>query len=190
MPRNALHSFVLRISTAPVVAIFTVLAAFLLIFIQVSGLPFIPGFHTILRIGLPDMMLTYSPSKIYRNLTLFGPDGRLAYRLFLERVDSIFPAIYGIFFLTATTFGLARLFPDHPGLQQLSYLTLGTTVFDYAENICFLIFLRSYPQQLPVLAKFANIFTLIKWAFAAFSMTLVLILAALLLRSRRPHLAT
>lgn len=186
MPRQALHSVVLQISTGPVVAIFTVLAAFLLFFIQVSGLPIIPGFHTILRIGLPDMMLIYSPSTIYRNLALFGPDGRLAYHLFLERVDSIFPIIYGIFFLTATTFGLARLFPDRPGLQKLSFLTLGTSLFDYAENICFLIFLRNYPQEFPALEKLANVFTLIKWAFAIFSMALVLILAVGLLFRRRP----
>jgi hypothetical protein len=183
---RTLHSFFLKISTPPVIATFTALAAFFFWFIQARGLPIVPGFTAILRIGLPDMMFTYAPASIYEKLTLFGPDGRLAYRHFLERVDSLFPAIYGLFFVTATTRGLARLFPTRPALQKLSLLTLGTTLFDYAENLCFLIFLHRYPLELTALEKFANLFTLAKWAFAALSVVLLLIAApGLFLRTSR-----
>jgi hypothetical protein len=179
---RTLHSFVLKISTLPVIATFTVLAAFFFWFIQARGLPVVPGFKAILRIGLPDMMFTYAPASIYEKLTLFGADGRLAYRHFLERVDSLFPAIYGLFFVTATTRGLARIFPTRPALQKLSLLTLAATFFDYAENLCFLIFLNRYPLELAVLEKFANLFTLAKWAFAALSIVLLLIAAPGLFR--------
>lgn len=172
-----LQHFFLKISRPPVIAAFTLLAAFFLWLIQARGLPIVPGFATILRIGLPDMMFTYAPSSIYEKLTLFGADGRLAYRHFLERVDFLFPAIYGLFFVTATTAGLARLFPTRPALQKLSLLTLGTTLFDWAENVCFLTFLHHYPQELPELEKLANVFTLAKWLFAVLSIVLLLVAA-------------
>jgi len=187
MPRALL----VRISRLPVVVPFTIAAGYLLWLIQVHALPGIPGFSTILRIGLPDMMLTYAPSSIHQKLALFGPDGRLAYRIFLTHVDSIFPAVYGVFFLTSTAFALARAFPDRPALHNLSLLTLGTTLFDYAENFCFLRMLSRYPQELFTLERIANLFTLIKWAFAFFSAALVIFaVLALLFRLRRPPLAS
>jgi hypothetical protein len=183
MPQNSLLQ---KLSALPILVPSALLAAFLLWFIQVRGLPIIPGFQAILRIGLPDMMLSYAPASSYAKLTLFGPDGRFAYRLFLEHVDSLFPAIYGLFFLSATSFGFTRAFPNRPALHQLSLLTLGTSLFDYAENVCFLLFLRRYPQELPALEKLANVFTLTKWAFAAFSFVLLVFLAfRLLFRSLR-----
>jgi len=187
MARTDLYAFIVRLSTLPVVVVFTLLAASLLWSIQVQGLPIIPGFHAVLRIGLPDMMLTYAPSTIHQKLTLFGPDGRVAYRHFLEWVDSLFPAIYGIFYVTSTTFLFVRLFPNRPALQKLSLLPLLTSLFDWAENVCFLLFLRSYPQELPNLEKLANAFTLIKWFFAILSSVVLLIaVLALLFRARRP----
>lgn len=186
MPRNTVHSLLLNFSTLPVVASFTLLAAFLLWLIQVHAiLPGIPGFQAILRIGLPDMMRTFAPSSIHQKLVLFGPEGRSAYRLFLERVDFLFPTIYGLFFVTATTFGFVRLFPHRPALQQLGLLTLGTTFFDWAENICFLVMLRVYPQELSTLEKVANLCTLAKWIFAVISFGLLFVAALGLLFRRR-----
>lgn len=175
------NSLLLKFAKLPIVAASTLLAASFFWMIQVRGLPQIPGFLTILGTGLPDMMFTYSPHSIYEKLTQFGPDGRLAYRLFLERVDSLFPAVYGLFFVSATAFTLIRLFPARPALQQLSLLTLGTTLFDYAENVCFLIFLRDYPRELPTHEKIANLFTLTKWFFALFSLALLVYTAFRLL---------
>jgi hypothetical protein len=183
MPQTSL---VLKLAKPPIVMASALLAGFFLWMIQVRGLPLVPDFATILRIGLPDMMFTYSPSSIYEKLRLFGPGGRAAYRLFLERADSLFPAIYGLFFLSSTAFCLGRLFPNRTALQQLSLLTLGTSLFDYAENFCFLVFLRHYPQEPIGLEKLANLCTLTKWAFAAFSIALLLYAALrLLFRSLR-----
>jgi len=171
MPQNSLLP---KLARPPVVAASALLAGFSLWMIQVRGLSVIPGFAVILRSGLPDMMFHYAPHSIYEKLTRFGFDGRLAYQLFLERVDSLFPLIYGLFFLSSTALTLIRLFPTRPALQQLSLLTLGTTFSDYAENVCFLIFLRDYPREWPALEKIANLFTLAKWAFALFSLSLLI----------------
>ena len=176
MSLGALHSFFLKISTPPVIALSTLASALLLWLIQFEGgVPGVVRIDNLLRIGLPDMMLTYSPGTIYQRLVQFGAEGRYAYRLFLERVDFIFPALYGLFFVSATTRGFSRLFPNRPALQKLSLLPFAVTLFDYAENLCFLTMLRDYPHEFVSLEKIANLFTLLKWLFALISTALVLL---------------
>lgn len=185
---NSLHSFFRKISRPATIAAITVITLLFFWLINFQGVPGIPPIASLLRIGLPDMMLTYSPSAIYEKLTQFGADGRSAYRIFLERVDFLFPAVYGLFFVMVSTFGFSRLFPNRPALQKLSLLPWFTTLFDYAENLCFFVILRSYPEELPNLQKLANVCTLAKWTFAAISIVLLLVaILGLLFRSlRRP----
>lgn len=187
-PINSLHSFFRKISRPATIAAITVITLLFFWLINFQGVPGIPPIASLLRIGLPDMMFTYSPSSIYEKLTQFGADGRPAYRMFLERVDFLFPAVYGLFFVMVTTFGFSRLFPNRPALQKLSLLPWFTTLFDYAENLCFFVMLRSYPEELLNLQKLANVFTLAKWTFAAISIVLLLVaILGLLIRNlRRP----
>ena len=185
---NSLHSFFVKISRPATIAAITVIILLFFWLINFQGVPGIPPIASLLRIGLPDMMFTYSPSTIYEKLILFGADGRSTYRIFLERVDFLFPAVYGLFFVMVTTFGFTRLFSKRPALQKLSLLPLLTTLFDYAENLCFLAVLRSFPIELPNLEKLANILTIAKWAFAGVSIVLLLVATlGLLIRDlRRP----
>ena len=187
-PIDSLHSFFRKISRPATIAAVTVITLLLFWLINFQGVPGIPPIASLLRIGLPDMMFTYSPSTIYEKLILFGAGGRSTYRIFLERVDFLFPAVYGLFFVMVTTFGFSRLFPKRPALQKLSLLPLLTTLFDYAENLCFLAVLRSFPIELPNLEKLANILTIAKWAFAGVSIVLLLVATlGLLVRDlRRP----
>ena len=164
-----------KISTPPFIALLTVLTALLFWLIQFHGsVPGVVRIDSLLRIGLPDMMLTYAPRTIYQRLVAFGEDGRSAYRLFLERVDFVFPTLYGLFFVTVTTRGFSRLFPDRPALAKLALLPLAVTFFDFAENLCFLAMLGAYPRELVSLEKIANLFTLAKWLFALASTALLL----------------
>ncbi len=181
---NALHSLFLKISKPLALAALTVLTFLFFWLINFHGVPGVPRIDSLLRIGIPDMMFSYSPSSIYSKLAQFGSEGRLAYRLFLERVDFIFPVVYGFFLVMTITFGLARLFPNRPTLQKLSLLPLAATFFDYAENVCLLILLHSYPRELQNTEKLANVFTLAKWAFAAISVLLLFtVLVGLLIRN-------
>jgi hypothetical protein len=188
MSLNTLHSFFLKISRPATIAVITAVTLLFCWLINFRGVPGIPPITSLLHTGLPDMMFTYSPSSIYEKLTQFGADGRSAYRIFLLRVDFLFPAVYGLFFVMVTTFGLSLLFPNRPALQKLSLLPLFTTLFDYAENLCFLAILGSYPVESPNLEKLANAFTLAKWTFAAVSIVLLLVatLGLLLRNLRRP----
>jgi hypothetical protein len=185
MSLGGLHSFFLKLATPRFIALITAAAALLLWLIQFhGGVPGVVRIDRLLRIGLPDMMLTYSPRTIYERLVEFGEEGRYAYRLFLERVDFLFPVLYGLFFVSVSTRGLSRLFPDRPALQKLSLLPFAVTFFDCAENLCFLAMLRDYPRELVRLEKIANLFTLAKWLFALISTALLL--AALFGLVRRP----
>ena len=190
MPLNVLHSFFLKISRPATIAVISTVTLLFFWLINFRGVPGVPSISSLLRIGLPDMMFTYAPSSIYQKLTQFGADGRSAYRIFLERVDFLFPTVYGLFFVVITTFGFSRLFPNRPALQKLSLLPLLTTLFDYAENFCFLAILRSYPVELPNSQKLANAFTLAKWAFAAVGIVLLLVAMLGLLFQRLRRLAS
>ena len=185
---NSLHSFFLKISRPATIAAITVITLLFFWLINLQGVPGIPPIASLLRIGLPDMLFTYSPSTIYEKLTRFGPDGRSAYCIFLERIDFLFPAVYGLFFVMVTTFGFSRLFPNRPALQKLGLLPWFTTLFEYAENLCFLALLRIYPVELTNLQKLAKAFTLAKWTFAAIGIVLLLVatLGSLIRNLRRP----
>jgi hypothetical protein len=183
---NSLYSFFLKISRPATIAAITVITLLFFRLINFQGVPGIPPIASLLRIGLPDMLCTYSPSTIYEKLTRFGFDGRSAYRIFLERIDFLFPAVYGLYFVMVTTFGFSRLFPNRPALQKLGLLPWFTTLFDCAENLCFLALLRIYPVESPNWQKLANAFTLAKWTFAAISMVLLLVATlGLLIRNLR-----
>ena len=182
---NRFQDVLRRTASTGVVWSLGLLSLCVLLLINAWGLP--GAFHSdaLRQAGLLDMTINYSPETVYAKLAAYGEQGRYAYRLFLDYVDSIFPALYGLFFLLGTTYAFARVFPGRPVWQKLSVLTLGTTLFDYAENFCFLAMLRDYPQRLEGVARVANIFTLTKWAFAIFSMVLVIIGAGGLLFRRR-----
>ncbi len=182
---DRLQNVLRRIASTWVVWTLGLLSLFVLLMINVRGLP--GAFHSdaLRQVGLLDVTINYSPEVAYAKLTAYGEQGRYAYRIFLDYVDSVFPALYGLFFLLGTTYAFACVFPGRPVWQKLSFLTLGTTLFDYAENFCFLAMLRHYPQRLEGVARVANIFTLTKWSFAVFSMVLVIIGAAGLLFRRR-----
>jgi len=172
---DRVHGFLRRIASTGVVWSLGLASLFVLLWINAWGLPGALHNDALRQTGLLDMTINYSPDLAYAKLTAYGEQGRYAYRLFLDYVDSFFPALYGAFFLLGTTYAFARVFPGRSVWQKLSFLTLSTTFFDYAENFCFLAMLRHFPERLDTLARVANVFTLTKWAFAIFSMVLVMI---------------
>ena len=185
---NSSHSFFLKISRPATIAAITVIT---LLFSGSSSSKAFPAFLPSPRCresAFPTCSLPTLPPPSRKKLTRFWLDGRCAYRIFLERIDFLFSAVYGLFFVMVTTFGFSRLFPNRPALQKLGLLPWFTTLFDYAENLCFLALLRIYPVESPNLQKLANAFTLAKWTFAAISIVLLLVatLGLLIRNLRRP----
>ena len=170
-----IFDFFRKISTPLGVASITVLAILAFWLVNSHGVPGVPRTHVLNELGILDTTINYSPSLAYSLLAAYGEEGRYAYTAFLERVDFIFPVIYGSFFVMVTTFGFVRIFPGRPGVQKLALFPLATTLFDFAENCCFLVLLRNYPTRLDTVARVANICTLAKWGFALISTVLLLI---------------
>jgi len=183
-----IFNFFRKISTPFGVVFISVLTLSAFWMINFHGVPGVPRDHVFGELGILDTTINYSPSYAYALFAAYGTEGRYAYKAFLERVDFIFPLIYGFFFAMATTFGFTRIFPTKPGLQKLALLPFGTTLFDFAENCCFLLMLRNYPSHLDAVVRVANVCTLAKWGSALLSVILLLIsLGGLLVtKIRRP----
>ena len=60
-------------------------------------------------------------------------------------------------------------------LRNLSLVPFATAVFDLLENAGIVAMLALYPQQVPVLARAASLFTTLKWVFLIFTTVLVLV---------------
>lgn len=180
--------FFKKISTPTAVALVTLTTIFVFCLINFHGVPGVPRNPVVTELGLPDMMIKYSPGHTYDLLDAYGAEGRHAYSAFLERVDFIFPLLYGFSFVMVATIGFVRIFPTRPEVQKLALLPFATTFFDFAENSCFLVMLRNYPARLYAVARIANVCTLAKWGFALISLVLALIslIGLLTLKFRRP----
>lgn len=163
-----------KISNPLGIAAITILTALAFWAVNAHGVPGIPQSKDLDQVGILDKALNYSPSEAYSRLTAYGEEGRYAYLIFLERVDSVFPLVYGLFFVTVVNFGYVRIFPAKPWAQKLSLLPLAATIFDYSENCCFIIMLKSYPARLDAVARAANVFTFAKWGFALINILLLL----------------
>jgi hypothetical protein len=61
---NSLHSFFLKISRPATIAAITVITLLFFWLINLQGVPGIPPIASLLRIGLPDLLFTYSRSTI------------------------------------------------------------------------------------------------------------------------------
>jgi hypothetical protein len=101
MSLNALHSFFWKISRSATIAVITAITLLFFWLINFRGVPGIPPITSLLHTDPTDMVFTHSPSSIYEMLTQFGADGRSAYGIFLERLDFLFPAVYGLFLLAS-----------------------------------------------------------------------------------------
>ena len=188
MSLNALHSFFLKISRPATIAVITAVTLLFFWLINFRGVPDIPAINSLLRIGLPDMMFTYSPSSIYEKLTQFGADGRSPMASSLNASISCSPRCTDFSLLWSPPSAFHVCSPAAQLCKNSACFPCSSTLFDYAENLCFLAILRSYPAELPNFEKLANTFTLAKWTFAAVSIVLLLVatLGLLIRNLRRP----
>ncbi len=137
-----------RIASTGVVWTLGLLSLFVLLMINVRGLP--GAFHSdaLRQAGLLDMTINYSPEIAYAKLAAYGEQGRYAYRLFLDYVDSIFPALYGLFFLLGTTYAFARVFPGRPRMAETECIDRGNDTF----RLCGELLLPGDAARLPAAA--------------------------------------
>lgn len=121
-----------------------------------------------------DLSVGYSPAEAYTNFTNLGSAGRQMY-LFVEvTADVVYPLATAILFalLLARLQSLTGAMP----YKKLPFLPFFTLFFDYLENMGLVTALLSFPQNLPLVIEISSVMTLLKWAFAAVNLLIVLVL--------------
>lgn len=172
---NSLHSFFLKISRPATIAAVTVITLLFFWLINFQGVPGIPPIASLLRIGLPDMLFTYSPSTIYESSPSSAPmaappmvsSWNASISCSPRSTDSCSlwspPSAFLVSSPTARRCKNSACFPGSPR----SWTTRKTSAF--------LALLRIYPVESRNLQKLANVCTLAKWTFAAISIVLLLV---------------
>lgn len=123
-----------------------------------------PAFETL------DIKTSYTPEQAYQLISSYGEQGRQHYLIVELTLDVLYPLVSALLFSLAILYTFQRAFPGKPGSQKLALLPFGILVADYAENICVVIMLLRYPQELPLLAQVSNIFTFLKFALTPFEL--------------------
>ncbi len=123
--------------------------------------------------GSPDTSLFYSPSDLLRMAESYGESGRQAYVRARFTFDLAFPLVFTFFLASANSWLLSRALPAASRWRLLNLIPLGGMLFDYLENISAALVIGRYPASTPLLAAFAPVFTLLKWAFVGGSFALL-----------------
>jgi len=118
---------------------------------------------------------TWTPDQGFALIESYGEAGRKLYRTIELTADVVYPLVYGFAFALLITFLVRKMAPTNKWLPYLAFLPLLGMLFDYAENVCIITLLSTYPQKLILIAQLGGIFTLFKWIFAFSGMAVALI---------------
>lgn len=124
-------------------------------------------------VNIPDMEFTYSVGSLYSLLEALGEAGRNFYLTSIIPLDFIFPACYGLFLAILLSYIIRKTDLYETGWRYVVILPVIGALMDYAENFLFLTILLHYPHQMPVIATFASVCTLVKWIFNRLSFLLI-----------------
>jgi hypothetical protein len=113
--------------------------------------------------GGPDTSLFYSSEDLYRWAEEYGPAGRAAYIRTRFTFDVIWPLVYTVFLVTATSWVYRQAFRADSRWRRLNLAPILGAAFDFLENISAAIVMGRYPDQTPLVDTLAPVFTLLKW---------------------------
>jgi len=111
----------------------------------------------------PDTSLFYSPQALYRMAEAYGEEGRRAYVRARFTFDLVWPLVYMLFLVTATSWAFRQAFPPDSRWQRANLVPLLALLFDYLENASTSIVMLRYPAHTAVVDLLAPLFTLFKW---------------------------
>lgn len=129
-------------------------------------------------IQLLDTMLNYSLEEAYGQLRAYGENGRTICVFSTLILDSLFPLLYGAFMSLILAFLL-----QETKYRILILMPLLVIFADYIENTHIAFLLINFPEQLPNVVYFCNLFTLIKWTLIG--LALMAISFGFFLRNRK-----
>jgi hypothetical protein len=125
--------------------------------------------------GSPDMSFFYSQDDLYRMAEAYGENGREAYIEARFTFDLVWPIVYMIFLCTNLSWIYRRAFAPTSQWQRLNLVPIFALLFDYLENISTSLVMGQYPNQIPLVAALAPVFTIGKWILVGGSFILLYI---------------
>lgn len=129
--------------------------------------------------GPIDLLLSYTPEKVYSMVDSYGEAGRAFYRVHELTIDILYPIVYTLLFAFLISWLFQRGFAPGSKMQQLNLVPVGAFILDMLENICIVTMLSVFPAQPAAVAWIGSVLTSVKWLFAA--ATIVLILTGLVM---------
>ncbi len=139
--------------------------------------------------GLPILDMRpkgYTLNEVQALYTALGSEGR-SYYLFPQLfLDAFYPVLFALAYTWIISRLLQQLSAESKWLKILSYLPLLTSFFDYSENLCTFIGLKSYDELSPMVVQFGSIFTMMKNIFGMMTFSAVILLFIVwIIRKRR-----
>jgi hypothetical protein len=122
----------------------------------------------------PDLSFYYTADELNRMAEAYGAAGREEYVQARYRFDILWPLVYTLFLSTSISWLAKRSFLPGSPWQQANLVPILGMFFDLLENLATSAVMIHYPRLLPVTARLAGFFTLIKWALVGSSFLLLL----------------
>lgn len=112
-------------------------------------------------LGPPDLIFFAEPHEIVARIDALGAAGRDLY-LRTCFVDMVYPVVYSLLF--ASVFVLVgRRLDAEAGAAQIAPIFFAGALADWAENGCFLVLMRAWPEADRTLLSLAATFNQVKW---------------------------
>lgn len=115
--------------------------------------------------GPIDLLLFYTPEKVFGMIESYGAELRASYRIFELTSDIAFPIAYTLFFSLAITWLFQRGLASDSNLHKYNVVPFGAWITDLSENLGIVTMLSVFPATPVLLAWVTAIFTLLKWLF-------------------------
>lgn len=94
-----------------------------------------------------------------------GLEGRQIYLTRQLPLDFIYPGLFAISYSLFLLWLFSKGFKENAKIFSLAFIPVFGGVFDYLENICIIIMLKTFPTTSLMLVKISSTFTLLKGIF-------------------------
>lgn len=116
--------------------------------------------------GVIDLTIGFHPRKTLEMVADYGAEGRAYVAKVESTIDLVYPIIYAFLFAISLTL-------IYRGRTWFPIIPFITMIFDFAENLCIITLLNSYPESSYTWAVFCEIFKLLKWISFGFIVLLM-----------------
>lgn len=106
--------------------------------------------------------LGYSPEYAKELLGAIGPEGRDAYLKIQLPLDFVYPGLFALTYSLMLVWLFKKRLDVNSKLFFLSLLPAAAGFFDYMENLCIIVMLRSYPGIHPGVVRASSTFSQLK----------------------------